>query len=71
MSLASCEPHSRKTSNQLLACRTAGIGRTRSDVELAEWAAIDWSVSGRSRPSTAVQARTNHRQLPDRNGRSA
>jgi hypothetical protein len=27
-------------------------GRTRSDVELGEWAAIDRSASGRTRPST-------------------
>ena len=36
-----------------MSLRTATHGRTRSDVELAEWAAIDRSASGRTRPTMA------------------
>jgi hypothetical protein len=41
-------------------------GRTRSDVELAEWAAIDRSASGRSRLTSTLNRRWSRHHV---NGR--
>jgi hypothetical protein len=45
-------------------------GRTQSDVELAEWAAIDRSAEGRSRPLIAIQGKHLAVRCRSRNRRS-
>jgi len=57
-------PGSQALGTLTIGARPSLHGRTRSDVELAEWAAIDRSASGRSRPKAACYLARGEWLLP-------